>query len=775
MTARLSRCFVSCLAVTALVIPVFAGTEEYPTVPEGKTRGEKALKSGKMTYWADRADMAQVMTASFLGGKGTEWLTDGGFQPDGTVVLCGNVFGPDFEMPVKITVIGMDGPPVAAPVLAKDSKGREEKPSWKHDGTTGFIALLTPDLKKIVTVARLPWGSASITSAEIAKDGSLYIAGKATSNIGRLGGDVQTMNVSAEATRKGGLCDFTYIAKIAPDASKCLWVRTTKGLSDAPQLTFLQDGNIKYGAQDLRTLDPNGKLVGEPVIVPGGVQVSASVNPVDGTFVKGGEHNWGTGREPWRCPKLDTYTPDGKHQYQLYDWGGPYVVLDNCRQVSDTAVRLVTHDQDGNVLLSMWSDGGNSVATTQPNDIRRGVGYDGLGINSAGAGVLSCQYLVRCETKNYTCNGYTMWLAFRNGKPNGVSIDTLAFAADGSICFAGGSAWGLRQTSTKLANGEPAGEYVSVLTPDMGGCRFSSSVPGTGLAQVNNGAWGIASGKVAGKTRVMFMGSAAAEGNVYGLVTETPVRNPIQAKFGGGISDGYFIVLDLPKLAAPVASTGTKTPPRLSVDREARIKTKSPPTMPNDGVVYKFDPAFPRWNTVDAEIRDAKAAYWPNFMYGKPVGGTLTYRAEGPKVDKVVVECPGLCQPRGDQTRRVIGELVKPDTAPKLTLTLTSLEPVKGEDRKVTDSRGRESVRYLEYCEGKGVLDMAGRKVNIAPKCSVSYGKVVEKETRKVTISAYFTIKGRDIGLTGPLANEEIDFRVSCQGMAEGSAPPPKK
>ena len=40
------------------------------------------------------------MTATFVGGRGNEWLAGGGFQPDGTVVLAGNVAGPVLELPV---------------------------------------------------------------------------------------------------------------------------------------------------------------------------------------------------------------------------------------------------------------------------------------------------------------------------------------------------------------------------------------------------------------------------------------------------------------------------------------------------------------------------------------------------------------------------------------------------------------------------------------------------------------------------------------------------
>jgi hypothetical protein len=179
---------------------------------------------------------------------------------------------------------------------------------------------------------------------------------------------------------------------------------------------------------------------------------------------------------------------------------------------------------------------------------------------------------------------------------------------------------------------------------------------------------------------------------------------------------------------------------------------------------------------VDAEIRDAKAAYWPNFLSGKPVSGSLAYSAAGPKTDKIVVECPTFCQVRGDQSRRVIGELIKdPSAPPKLTFTLTSLGAPKSAEKKETDDRGRESVRALESCDGKGTVEIAGKKVDVAPKCSVKYGKVTEKDIDKVTLSAYFTVKGKDLGLSGVLANEEVDFRITCQGMSQGSAPAAKK
>ncbi|MEO8613759.1 MAG: hypothetical protein ABI600_01345, partial [Luteolibacter sp.] len=53
------------------------------------------------------ADGAKVVSAGFFGGMGNEWLVAGGFAPDGTIVLAGNVIGPAFQ---ESLVLGRDGP-----------------------------------------------------------------------------------------------------------------------------------------------------------------------------------------------------------------------------------------------------------------------------------------------------------------------------------------------------------------------------------------------------------------------------------------------------------------------------------------------------------------------------------------------------------------------------------------------------------------------------------------------------------------------------------------
>lgn len=752
-----------CCTVTAASL----SAEDF--IPTGE-RSEKAVKGGKLPFWPARADQAEVVTASFLGGAGNEWLIGGDFLPDKTLILAGNVAGPNFNLGVKASILGTDNAPPAEFVHAKNKKGNPEPASWAVPGVTGFLAIMSSDYKKVVSVTRLPWDSAAITSIVADDKGGIYIAGKATDKIASIGGNQNVLPVGTDVERKGGLCNFTFVAKLSADASKILWLQTSKGLSDAPSVKLRKDGNISFSSQDVKTLDPNGKLLNAAVI-PGGVRETTSVSPVDGRIAKGGGHHWGTGREPWRCPMLNLYEPNGKPLYQFYDWGGPYVGLDNSRAVSDSAVRLVQHDNDGIILLFAWSDGGNSVMNAMPQDVRRGVGLSGTGLNAAGASVASFGYLIKIEPKDFQVVGFTFWCARFSGKPNGINVSNIGQADDGSLAVGGGSAWGLIQTPNFIGRSEPAGNYIAIFTPDLRGVRFCSAIPGAGTAIVGNengDVWGIGSGTVDKKPLVVFTTGIAEKGETYGHVAPAPSVNPAQAKFGGGWSDGWFAVLDLSKGSSttkPAVTTNVK-PRRLTLETFAsRVDAKKPPTIPAEGVVYTFSPTSPKYVTVDAEFRDTKGQMWPSFAYGKPESGSITVKG-GVAQGSFVVTCDRWCQPNASQARRVLGQYIEgANPVPKLTLTVKSLGAVTTDTFSVTDNKGKTSERKATSYDSDATLQIGSHSVNIKPRIMLSYnaggrdGSVVG-----VRGTALITLTGAELGLKGPLAKEDIDMRITFQG-----------
>jgi len=512
--------------------------------------------------YASPAEPVKVLHAGLLGGAGTEWLAGGGFQADGTIVLAGVALGPVLDLGVKETVLGKDAAITAPePVAKKDKKGnpeidKEGKPKiepfgWNHENATGFIARMSADMKTIKSVTRFAWKSGGVTGAAVDAAGNIYLCGPATDSIATLGGDVQALPAPAEDSKRSG-CTHSYIARLTPDAAKVVWVRHVKGASDAPALSLDAAGRLNFRGPDFRVLDVSGKQL-SAMPIPGGGGGFAAVNPVDGTIARCGEHHWSTGREPYRCPTLNIYKPDGSLLYQLYDWGGPFVGLNNLRLVSDTAIRGVTYDAQGNLLFHAWSDGGNSVALREPNDIRANAKMGGLGFSAWGAGVLSLAYVVKVDTKNYRVIGGTPWMAYQKlvNKPNSARVSTLASAADGSVCFAGGSTNGLIQTGNAIGGGEPGGEFVAVLNGDCSALRFSSAMPACGQTIVDDSSedrarWGIVSGKLNGKSVALFLCGAAEKNSSYDT-NPPPAVNTRQPKFGGGATDGYALLLDLSK------------------------------------------------------------------------------------------------------------------------------------------------------------------------------------------------------------------------------------
>lgn len=731
--------------------------------------------------FAEPADGVKVVSAGFFGSKGHEWLAAGGFAPDGTVILAGNVLGPEFR---PATILGQDGgKPAEAtrqtlldgkgqPVLEKDGSPRLKIPSWQDPGVTGFILRTSPDLKTVISSHRLPWQSGTITACAVAQDGAIYLAGKASADISRLGGDVKELQAS-ENGMKSGACDHTFIAKLAPDASRVDWLRHLKGPSNAPKLEILNDGSLQFTAQDLRNFSPAGMEIG-CIVVAGGLGHLSAVNPKDGTSTRGGEHHSPTGREPWRCPVLNVFNPDGTQRHHLYDWLGPYVGLDNLRLVSDTAVRGVTYDPQGNLYLTLWSDGGNSVALREPYDVRTyAPNFQGLGFSAWGAGVLSAAYLVRLDPLTYQVKAGTMWMSYleAENKPNSAWIDQLGFAPDGSVCLTGRAANSLIQTNNRLSPSQ-GGQHIAILRENLSSIRFSSTVPGSGRARTGNGeeTWGISSGIEGGKQRVLFLtGASEGEGEF-----KTPVVNAGQPSFGGGWMDGYAVLLEMdrsPTPAAEVKSLGNYTDWQVvttpSEEARAPVFADAKGRGPEAGQVFTFDKL--KWVSVDAEFRDASEKLWPTFLYGHPKSGSFRFDPTKPNL-KCVLECDRVCQPNGDLTTRVAGEWIPAKDKPAdFSLEIQSLGPFRMRQERRSQGKGYQQRETL-YATANALLKVNGRSVPVKAECRFLWQFSKDgKQPSGVQIDAFFTTTGKALSLKNPKATGAIQARVSAVGTSTAS------
>lgn len=505
-------------------------------------------------------DQAKVVAATYLGGQGTEWLVGGGFQGDGTVVVVGNALGPALEVAGQAAKVigGRDtaAPPAperiqatsgGKPKVQKDGTPVYEPFGWTHETGTAFVVRLSSDLGAVRSVTRLPWKAAGASSAAVDAKGAIYIAGLASAGAAGLAADSKELPVKPVESKLAAR--HVYLAKLAPDAARVEWVRHMTGPTAAPTVRATARGTVLFQGPDLREFDAAGTVT-RTIVVPSGIGEHVAVNPVDGTYAYGHEHHWSTGREPWRCPVLNIYRPDGNLLYHLYDWGGPYVGLNNLRLVSDSAVRQAAYDDEGNLVICAWSDGGNSVMYREPMDVRtESPNMKGLGMSAWGAGVLSCSYVLRIDTKDYRVQGGTLWLAFlaTKDKPNSITVNALGFAGDGSVVVGGGSAWGLIQTGNHVNTGtEPGGPYVAVFGKTFDSLRFSSTMNACGATEVSSAdRWAFAAGTVGARPMLLVLCGAEAEEPGYNKGKPAPTVGAVQKTFGGGHTDGHVLLLDL--------------------------------------------------------------------------------------------------------------------------------------------------------------------------------------------------------------------------------------
>jgi hypothetical protein len=512
-----------------------------------------------------------VKAVSFLGTTGTEWLSSGGFQPNGTIVLAGMSLGPTLDFPGSTTkVIGKDGVPgkyvrETAP-QKKDGPPEYLPPRWSHPLGTPFVVRLTPDAQRILSVTRLPWGAGGVTGAAVDDTGHIYITGPARDTIRAVGGDVQDLP-KAKAFEKSSKTSTTpdpdtygsvYIAKLSPEASQVLWVRLidNPNLSGhPPEISLTAKGQLMVAGPDARLLTTAGKQVTQwdPSAPQNMPSEKKTISLERGLTAYASEHHWPTGHEPWRCPYVSIDNLDGTGYLTLYNWPGP-VVGGVTGAVADSPLYGARFDHNGNLVLIGWSDGGNSVLHCEPLDLTQPISSPGLGMSGAGvAGAMSFGYVVRVSTTTWRTIGGTM-LCGRNPQfgPGSVRVGDAQSAIDDSLMIIGSSAWGFPQTANNLLNdGHPAGDFIMVLNKNCSMARFSSSMAACGKSVVDRTVWGLSTGKQNGRPMALFLSGAVASVDMYGRELSPPSVKPLQPAYGGGELDGHFVLLDLTPQPAP--------------------------------------------------------------------------------------------------------------------------------------------------------------------------------------------------------------------------------
>jgi hypothetical protein len=490
-----------------------------------------------------------VVAAGWIGSEGAEWCSAGDILPDGTVVVAGTALGPTMNQfcGVQVKVLGSDAGSGPGAQEQKDARGQPVYPDWKRKDGAGFVAAIAPDAKSCRWVVRFPWKSGSITDL-IADSSGIYVVGKAGDAISSIG---SIKNVSSEPVN--AQTGSVFVVKLALDGSKVLWGVTFADPDRGPKLRFVGDGRVIAEGGWVYVLKPDGGL-DKVVQLNKKYKGCRGVNPVTFQSAFGWDSNTHTGREPWRQPHLRITAgpePDAPSK-TYYAWDSKLVGTDKYRLVSDSSIRLL-HYVNGKTLYAIgWSDGGNTVFEREPGNLDQAVKFQGLGFSTWGANVGSFCHILKFDVSEAEPKviGKTLWASYLKGKdkPNSSSVTSIEEASDKSTLIAGGAAHHVIQTGNHIfsSSDEVAGQYIAVLTGDASSIRFSSAIDCAGVVAIReNATWGLASRKVGEKHLALFVGSAIEKR----AVAEPPIyasqKNPIQKSYGGGLTDGYLVLLEL--------------------------------------------------------------------------------------------------------------------------------------------------------------------------------------------------------------------------------------
>jgi len=826
-------------ALTVLLTGIVAPAAE-PQLPEG-----------------DYDAPAKLETATFIGSKGSEFLADAVFLPDGNVLIVGTCQDPELTLfGVKAKVVGKDAEPYPVhstwvPVgltdaveekkptledegldpldgfggdddddlelrrpeeVAAEKQRREEelkelaaipktlkwtgvvrgtnavyfKMTWQSRESTGFWGLFSSDLKTVHGLWRLPRGAGSVTAAERAPDGTIYIAGGADERMANATSNMK----ECETVAKGRLSKFSvpnvYVARLSADLSKIEWVRTTPNLGFGPKLRALRKENdIMLTSPDVRRFSPDGELKLASAISRSRYPDSVTVNPVTGGWSKGGDFLTMTGREPYRVPYFFIYEPDGTPYLELFRWHGAFAAVDALGHlVADAQVAKLIYDHDGNLSVTARSHGGNCVHFRYPWDMTKMMPNSLRGRMSSSPGnilKLSPDYKLLASTGI--------------GDPG--FFNALGYGIDGSVFMDLRCGAGVRPGALTKA---PVRQRLIILSPTFTSRRFASPAPpGTGkyvniAGSTRQESWGYATGWSKGKPKLLLLTGAVKEEKIEEEVYPAPQRNPVQEGFAGGRLDGYVLLFDLSPGPVKPAPEEPEKPEKKAAEKEQKVIKLDPPRFGADGQVYHVRADNIWWATSHMAFRDlSEKPLWPRFYDGKGrMGDRFVFSSSKDCEINVTIDAWYLQQADYNQDRRLfgpeLGMVKRNDPRPKgvhkhqwngrccipaVSFQITRMGPWKLIEKRRPSRRGL--LVYQQACTTIDGVMRIGENEHTVQGLRMTGRFAVPRTLRDkpnarpnyVCMRFSFETTGAELGFKDPdTAGRPVRVQISCTGHA---------
>lgn len=623
---------------------------------------------------------------------------------------------------------------------------------------TGFWAVFSPDLQTLKGLWRLPRGAGSITSAGIAADGSLYLTGNRSDRIRHFHKATRVEKAEWPLPTNDFGAEGMWVARLAPDAGRIEWLVDVTGWSIPPVLTLLDDGNLTVHGAGLRTYSPSGTLV--RVVYPPRKRVLSglSVSPVDGGFVTVGDWMSPTGREPYRSPRCAINDPEGNLIKELWQWRGPFAGIDSLRLVADSAVRRAHHGADGSLVVSTWSHGGNNVMFRHPSDIERFM-PDPFGFTLSH----TCAVVALLDKDHNAINCMRF---------NGFAHDVF-MAVDGSVVAQVKGYLG-KEMANRLS--DAGGAKVMVFDPGFDAIRFCSTVPAVGIGAVVHGcsymadSWGWASGVSQGRTLLLGFSSALPTQSMGEQDHAPPMVRALQGGFGGGLTDGYLMVLDL------TPDKPFDRPPEKQEPRKEPQPYDGQLLWPDEG--QAFNSGGESYMNAKVVFRDQNEEMWPTYFGGNTaLGGRLVFsEAAETAVLDFTINAPKPILAAGDQSQRVLGEKIVLDEGGFANPVTVRFGSASAWQRlpltKVRRIGGVHSPGAT--CTVSGSVSVGTFAVSFSDATCTAYFKArkgagPDELPNHAMVTITCSVPGADLGLSPPLDQQRIKVRVDFSAFSNAA------
>jgi hypothetical protein len=490
-----------------------------------------------------------TLTAGRWGGAAAERAMGGAFASDGSALIAMAIRGPDA---LTARVLGADGDPDGQ---APTDKTMPE--SWIDPGLRavgGMLLRLDADGRTLTPVLRL--GRATGSISDVVVHGALVVvAGCGDGRKLRSLGKVVTGDTAATANeapgKDGGRWPDEFVIAFDSSLKSVAWIAFWPAGGIAPRILPFGDGVLADAGTRLQRISAAGVVTAYDIAGGDGDRRFVAAKPDGSTFLVMGDVNTPTNKEPYRNPYCRHYNATGKQTNSWWSFNPKDLGSDTKVHLeSDSSPSAATWNKTGEILMTGWSDGGNSVFSCQPKDLNaRHAGYSGFIDSLWGMGVGGVGHILRLDPAANRTVAAGFWQSFvpndpetftkkrEIGKPNTVSLTGIGLLPNEDLVLTGASATGLIETPDAWyrypGKGRMGGTFVTVLRGDFSRPRFSTYIPAViaGLRSV-----------VDARGRILLVGGATKQHSRADAVV--PAVKPLQPDFGGGLTDAFIALLD---------------------------------------------------------------------------------------------------------------------------------------------------------------------------------------------------------------------------------------